>query len=544
LLEENEFAFTSTEPDLPKTPEEALSGPEAEFWKAAMDEEMGTLGKMETWKKVLLPEGRKAIGCRWVFTKKRDEHGNIIKYKARLVAQGFSQKPGTDYSNDGTFAPVMRFETLRTDLAFAAINNLKLRQFDVKGAYLHGRLTEEIYMMQPPGYDDESGAVCLLQRSLYGLKQAGNVWNHELNRVLLDIGFIQLKTDYCCYIRCQDDDFTILLVWVDDFLSLSTTDSQNDLIEHDLQAHFEVKSLGQPSMLLGIKLHQEDHLITLSQTHFIDTLLKKFGLENANPVSTPMDSNVKLDELEETDEIINQGEPDPKLSTGYATLIGSLMYLALGTRPDIAYSVNKLAQFTHNPKPKHWTAVKRIFRYLKGTRTHVLTYGGSDDLLSPKINIYCDADWASNADRKSVSGYVITMAGGAVSWSSKKQATIALSTAEAEYIAATHVAKQVLWHRSLFRELRFPLPTTSTIFSDNQATISIAHHPEFHSRTKHIDIAHHFLRDLVENKTLNLVYINTRENLADLFTKALPKPIHQDLTYEIGILSDQGGVLG
>ena len=143
--------------------------------------------------------------------------------------------------------------------------------------------------------------------------------------------------------------------------------------------------------------------------------------------------------------------------------------------------MNKLAQFTHNPKPKHWTAVKRIFRYLKGTQTHVLTYGGSDDLLSPKINIYCDADWASDADRKSVSGYVITMAGGAVSWSSKKQAMIALSTAEAEYIAATHVAKQVLWHRSLFRELQFPLPTTSTIFLDNQAMILITHHPEFHS---------------------------------------------------------------
>lgn len=173
LLEESDFAFTSTEPDLPKNLEEALSGPEAEFWKAEMEEEVGTLGKMETWKKVLLPEGRKAIGCRWVFTKKHDEHGNIIKYKARLVAQGFSQKPGTDYSNDGTFAPVMRLEILRTDLAFAAINSLKLRQFDVKGAYLHGRLTEEIYTVQPPGYDDGSGAVCLLQRSLYGLKQAG-----------------------------------------------------------------------------------------------------------------------------------------------------------------------------------------------------------------------------------------------------------------------------------------------------------------------------------------------------------------------------------
>ena len=180
---------------------------------------------------------------------------------------------------------------------------------------------------------------------------------------------------------------------------------------------------------------------------------------------------------------------------------------------------------------------------MKGTQDYKLTYGGQENLLNEDINIYCDADWAGESDRKSISGYVITLAGGAVAWSSKKQSSVALSTAEAEYISATHAAKQVLWHRSLFRELEINLPTTSTIFSDNQAAIAIAHHPEFHARTKHIDISYHFLRDLVKSGTLNLVYINTHENLADLFTKGLPKAVHQDLTFEIGILSDQGGVL-
>ena len=212
------------------------------------------------------------------------------------------------------------------------------------------------------------------------------------------------------------------------------------------------------------------------------------------------------------------------------------MYLAIGMRPDIAYSVQRLAQFTQNPKPAHWTAVKRIFRYLKGTRTLGITYGGSNELNNHELNIYCDADWASDADRKSISGYVLTLAGGAVAWSSKKQSTIALSTAEAEYVAATHCAKQVIWHRSLLNEAGMPLPSTSTIFSDNQAAISIAHHPEHHARTKHINIAHHFLRDLVQNGTLDLVYINTQDNLADIFTKGLPRTLHQDLTYEIGIL--------
>ncbi|CAA7267803.1 unnamed protein product [Cyclocybe aegerita] len=267
--------------------------------------------------------------------------------------------------------------------------------------------------------------------------------------------------------------------------------------------------------------NDEEHTISLFQTAYIDSLLKKYGLDDCNSVTTPLDPNVRLDDDsdEETKPGVNQDQ-DKRLSVGYATLIGSLMYLAIGTHLDIAYAVQKLAQLTQNPKPKHWTAVKRIFRYLKGTCTHALTYSGSDNFTTPELNIYCDADWGSNANRKS------------------KQTTVALSTAEAEYVAATHAAKQVLWHRSLFTELGIDLPTTSTIFSDNQATVSVTHHPEFHARTKHINIALHFLRDLVQNGTLNLVYINTNDNLADLFTKGLPRSVHQDLTTEIGVLSE------
>ena len=253
-----------------------------------------------------------------------------------------------------------------------------------------------------------------------------------------------------------------------------------------------------------------------------------------------MDTNVKLDNVADAEEGGQGGgeEIDEEIKHGYATLIGSLMYLALGTRLDIAFAVNKLAQFTQNPKAVHWTAVKRIFCYLKNTRTNKLTYGGEEDILNTDLNVFCDADWASDStDRKSISGYVIVMAGGAVAWPLKKQTTVALSTAEAEYVAATHIAKQVIWHRSLFMELDFNIPTTTTIFTDNQAAISISHHPKFHSRTKHIDIAHHFLRDLIANGTLNTTYVNTRENLADLFTKGLPRELHEDLTHRIGSLA-------
>ena len=540
ILEDLEYSFNTLNQDDPKTVDEALGGPDAEKWKEAMETEIGTINKMGTWKLEELPADRESIGNKWVFVRKRDENGNIIRFKARLVAQGFSQKPGTDYSNDGTFAPVMRFETLRTLLALGAVNNWKIRQFDIKGAYLHGTLHETIYMRQPEGFDDGTRSVCRLIRPLYGLKQSGNVWNEEFSSTMKLLGFSQLKTDYCCFIRQENKSFTIMIIWVDDILSFSNSDAGNDQIETDLKSKFEVNSIGNPSIILGIKLLQKKDQITLSQTHFIDSLLNKFGLENVNPVTTPLDPNVNLDD-DETKEDSNDQEN--QASHSYATLIGSLMYLALGTRPDIAYAINRLAQFTQQPKPKHWTAVKRIFRYLKGTRNHTLTYGGAEGLLNENLNIFCDADWAGGSDRKSTSGYVITIAGGAVAWSSKKQASVALSTAEAEYISATHAAKQVLWHRSLFRELEIDLPSTSTIFSDNQAAIAIAHHPEFHARTKHIDISYHFLRDLVKSGSLNLVYVNTHQNLADLFTKGLSRATHQDLTYEIGVLPDQGGVL-
>jgi len=255
---------------------------------------------------------------------------------------------------------------------------------------------------------------------------------------------------------------------------------------------FEINIIREPSILLGMKIDRDEEkkTISLSQTHYIDSLLKRFGLTNANMVSTPMDLNVNLDEEEDEGKGEKEGKDmDERGPETYVTTIGSLMYAALATCLDITYAVQRLAQFTKNPRPKHWTAVKQIFRYLKGTRTHTLTYGGSDQTWMTKLTIFCDADWASNADRKSTSSYVMLFAGGAVAWSAKKQSTIALSTAKAEYIAATHVAKQVLWHQTFCEELGIPQPTTSTIFCDNQAAIAIAHHPEFHARTKHIDIA-------------------------------------------------------
>ena len=237
----------------------------------------------------------KTIGCKWVFIRKRDNTGNIVQWKVRLIAQGFSQKPGTDYDNDGTFAPVMQFKTLQTILAHGTVDKLHLRQFDVKGAYLNGYLNKTIYMQQLPGYEDWSGKVCLLKRSLYGLKKARNVWNQKLNWVLQVNNFRQLKTDYCCYIKLSGNNYFIPVVWVNDFLSASTKEDLNNDIEHDLNVHFKVKLLGRPKLLLGIKISIGENSISLSQTNSIDFLLDKYRLTNVNPVSTPMDPNIKLE---------------------------------------------------------------------------------------------------------------------------------------------------------------------------------------------------------------------------------------------------------
>ena len=321
----SEWAFIATEP---KDFREAVSGGEEVQWRKAMDEEMRNLEKMGTWELTDLPEGGTPIVCKWVYLKKTDENGNVTKFKAQLVAQGFSQKPGIDYSNNGTFAPVMRFDTLRTVLALTAVNGWDLRQFDIKGAYLNSYIEEEIYMRQPPGFEDGTAQVCKLKRSLYRLKQAGNVWNKELDHALQDLGFQKLRSDSCCYLWEDGDNFEILLVWVDDILSTANSQARNDLIEKQIATKFKIKSLGKPTLLLGMHIihNPSQHLIKLSQTAYIDALLKKFGMEQANPVSTPLDPNVNLDNF--TDE---GGVADEQVTASYATLIGSLMYLAIGT---------------------------------------------------------------------------------------------------------------------------------------------------------------------------------------------------------------------
>lgn len=527
-----EYAFNAAEAiwlteEGPKTLAETQRTPDADAWQKAAQEEIDQLHAQGTWELVDLPPGRKAIGNRWVFTKKFDVSGALDRFKGRLVAQGFSQIYGVDFHH--TYAPTLRLDSQRAVLALSAIQDRVLRQLDVKGAYLNGSLKEEIYMKQPEGFDDGTGRVCRLLKTLYGLKQAGREWNAKFNAEMIRLGFTRTTSDPCVYTRLSDFRLTIVTVWVDDLIVSTENQTDMDQFEGEIGNTFNIKNVGEPRLLIGMEIDRDRsrHTLWLRQTAYIDAILKRFGLSNCYPVTTPLDTSV----------VLRPREGSPADPTVYSQALGSLLYAAICTRPDISYAVQALSQFSSDPGQEHLTAVKRVFRYLKGTRDLSLVYGGPGDWTTT-INAYTDADWASNDDRKSVSGFVFLLAGGAISWSAKKQPIVALSSTESEYIAATHAAKHFVWLRRLFTELGAQQPSPSALFIDNQSAMSLALDDQFHARTKHIDIRYHYIRELVNTDIMSLVYCPTREMLADIMTKGLARPLHDYHRLDLGLMSD------
>jgi hypothetical protein len=417
-------------------------------------------------------------------------------------------------------------------LAVAAVKNLEITQMDIKGAYLNGDLDEEIYMRQPEGYNDGTGRVCHLYKTLYGLRQSGRSWNRKFNKEVTDLGFRATQADPCVYIRQTDGNTQYITVWVDDLLIFTNSIDEGSQIKTELKGKFDVTDIGEPHLIIGIQIHRDraQKQIAISQTNYIDTILTRYGMQSANPVSTPLDPNVLLEKR------VKGEEADPRIKSGYQSMVGALMYAAIGTRPDIMYAVMRLSQYASNPGPDHWTAAKRVFRYLSGTRDLQLTYCANEygEVIGAG---YSDADYASNPDdRKSVSGYTYLIGGAAYCWSSKKQSTTAQSSTEAEYTAIAHAARQAIWSRYLFAELGYPEEEPTLLFGDNQSAIAIAHDPQYHARSKHFDVQNHFIREKIEQKIIELSYCPTDEMVADIFTKALPREKHERFVRELGLL--------
>lgn len=532
LVETHEAQLTLGEP-VDVSVREALTGPYSQEWKNSMEEEFNALKASGAWILVQRPENRKIIGCRWVLRTKFKADGTIERRKARLVAKGCSQQPGIDFQE--TFSPVSRLSSIRIIVALSSEYGLTLYQLDVVMAYINGHLEEEIFMEQPEEFVQPGGEnlVCSLKRAIYGLKQSGRQWYKRLDQRLREIGFETLNVDKCVYMKATMESVLIIVVYVDDLIVATDNDEAFDQLKRDLGDEFKIKDLGILHYCIGIEFQQDPATksVMMSQQKYIQDILVRFGMEQCKPVSTPLDGKVRLTKkmAPTTNEEVEEMSEIP-----YQSLVGALMYLTVATRPDLAYTVNLLSQFNTNPGKEHWQAAKRVLRYLKGTSNHGLDYKKS----SKPLFGFVDADWGADLDdRSSHTGFVFQLAGAAVTWESRKQRTVALSSTEAEYVALSEATKEAVYLRNFLKEVKFSklVVNATMIYCDNQGAQSLMRNPVHHSRTKHIDIRYHYVRQVFEKGDIDVNYIPTNEMVADVLTKGLPKPGHEKCIKGLGV---------
>jgi hypothetical protein len=502
--------------------EEALQDPD---WVLAMQEELNNFKRKEVWSLVPRPK-QNIVGTKWVFRNKQDEHGVVTRNKARLVAKGYAQVVGLDFEE--TFAPVARLESIRILLAYAAHHSFKLFQMDVKSAFLNGPIKEEVYMEQPPGFEDDRypDHVCKLSKTLYRLKQAPRAWYECLRDFLIADSFKGGKADPTLFTKTCDGDLFVCQIYVDDIIFGSTNQKSCEEFSRVMTQKFEMSMMGELNYFLGFQVKQLKDDTFISQTKYTQDLLKRFGMKDAKPAKTPMGTDGHVD--------LNKGGKsiDQK---AYRSMIGSLLYLC-ASRPDIMLSVCMCARFQSDPRECHLVAVKRILRYLVSTPCFGIWYpkGYTFDLIG-----YSDSDYVGcKVDRKSTSGTCQFLVRSLVSWSSKKQTSVALSTAEAEYVAAEQCCAQLLWMRQTLRDFGYNLSKVP-LLCDNESAIRIADNLVGHSRTKHIDIWHHFLRDHQQKGDIEVFHISTENKLADIFTKPLDEKNFCRLRSELNVLDSR-----
>ncbi|KAJ9539364.1 LOW QUALITY PROTEIN: hypothetical protein OSB04_032097 [Centaurea solstitialis] len=466
-------------------------------WVTAMQEELNQFERLGVWRLVPRPKNKTIIDLKWIFKNKKDEDGIVTRNKARLVAKGFKQQTGIDY--DETFAPVARIEAIRIFLAYAAHKKFTVYQMDVKTAFLNGELKEEVYVSQPEGFVDRTkpNHVYILDKALYGLKQAPRAWYDHLSNALLDNGFYKGKIDPTLFIKTEGDDILLVQIYVDDIIFGSTNSDMCTWFSDLMTTRFEMSMLRELSFFLGLQVLQKPDGILINQSKYIGDLLKRFHMDTSSVAKTPMASGTLIG---------SDPKGKPLDQKTYRAIIGSLLYLT-ASRPDIMFATCFCARFQANPKESHMMAVKRILRYLKGTPNRGLWYSKESGF---ELVAFSDADHGGcQLDRKSTSGHVQFL--GDKLLGSKKQHCVSTSTAEAEYVAAASCCSQVLWMRTQLRDYRYNF-NHIPIYCDSKSAIAITCNPVQHTRTKHIDIRYHFIKDH---------FVNTEYQLADLFTKPL-----------------------
>lgn len=523
----------------PTSYKEAMSLPDASLWTAAIQEEMlahHENGSFELIPPNTVPSGANILTSRMVLKYKLGPTGNLERRKARLCIRGFTQKEGIDYVE--TFAPVVKYASVRIFLAIAALLCWTIVHMDVKTAFLNGWLKSSLYARQPEGaiVAGKEGWLMKLIRSIYGLKQSPRLWNEALDAALKGLGFKRLSSDQSVYILHHEGLLYMLLVYVDDLLlGGKRGDFFNDLSAKVLKL-FRSRDLGVATFFLGAQLNI-DHtrrIITLCQTTYIKSLLERFNLSIIHPIETPCGPEPLTHDMCPT----NPEQRKMMANIPYQQAVGCLLHLSVCSRHDISFAVGRVARFMVNPGIAHWNAVIRIFRYLKRTINYALLFDGT---CSTKLTAYADADWGGDTQgSKSTSGYMFFLFGAPISWRSSLQATVALSTTEAEYIALTDCMKEAIWISELLAELdiRTEVPelyANPDLFDDNKSAIVLCQDPVFHPRTKHIRIRFHFIREEILNKTAVLRYIPSADNVADILTKGLNKVIHNRLLKKLGL---------
>ena len=496
----------------PNTYRDACSGTDAGKWQAAMEKELSSLASHNTGDLVPLPTGRKAVACKWVYRVKLTPQGEPSSYKARLVAKGFTQRKGLDYFD--TYAPVTRLNSIRLLLTIASSEKLEVDTLDVDSAYLHGVIDTDIYMRQPEGFvnPEHPKWVLKLNKTLYGLKQAGKIWNDVVDSTLLELGFVPTHGDPCLYVYNGIHGKVYLGVYVDDFLIAAKRTSLN-WFEQEMSKRFQCKICSPVSQILGVTITPDGSGgFYLSQENYITTTVEEFGLQNASPLSLPVAGG----DLGAT---FSDNSPLLSNQSLYRQIVGKVMYAMLATRPDIAYAVGFLGRHSHAPTELHLGIAKRLLRYLKGTATAKLQINAVGKPLI--LTSYSDADWAGSEERKSTYGYVNFVAGAPINWASKLESCVALSTMEAEYIAACQTTRDIVSHRSILSDLGHPQVDPTIIYEDNQSTMYFAKGQTSHQRTKHIDIQWHYLRQEINEGAIEMEYIPSSEQIADMFTKPL-----------------------
>jgi len=539
--------------DEPLTAAEALSGPDKEKWHASIDKEMSSMEKFHVWDPQLvdLPPGKTAVDSKLIFKHKTNEQGEVVVYKTRLVARGFTQRPGEDFGE--TYSSVAKLVTVRLLMASAACHGWHVHTCDVDSAFLNAPLQEEIYLRQPDGFSDGTDRVFRLRKALYGLKQAPKMWNEELGGHLQASGFERSASDDALYIKFFDSGFCFIPAWVDDLLLVSDCEEHIQTVKEILGNKYKIKDLGEVSTYLGmqVKRDKETGWLELGLEKYVGKLEEKFSnlLQETSKVQTPMAPDVLY-------KIRNGGWSDEEAERvsiyEYLSLVGCLQYAATAARPDLAFTVSTLAQDSSDPRVIHMNAAARALRYLVDTAHFVLRFHRES---GSELVGYTDSDWASEADAQSRAAYVFKVGGGAVSWASKKLEGVADSTTVAEYKALTQGAKEAIWLRQLCGELRQgtdPIPlrgSTSaakeaskpmTLHCDNQSALKLAHNPILHQRTKHVKVAWHFIREAIKDGDVKVEFVRTALQDADILTKALDGAKHKNNRFRLGLVPKTG----